>query len=324
MKSLILYNPAAGRIPVAHFIGGAAKTLSKAGWKVDVMATRSGEHATLAARQAAAEGYDAVFAVGGDGTVGQIAAGLAGTQTALAILPAGTMNVLALEMGLRPFAWNRLWALEENAHLLANAPIHTIDVGRCNDRCFLMWAGMGLDAITVSKIEPRQRWDKFVTVPHYAAQTLYTAATWRGLKLRVFVDEREIDGSYILALVSNIRKYLGGMVTISPNAYLDDGEMDLWLFRGSNIGDTFRHVFEIMTESHLTSEYAQRISFRKLRVEADTPVYLQLDGDPAPASKQMEIEVLAHQLRLIAPPHFVSLFKDNRLPASLAKRPDYF
>jgi diacylglycerol kinase (ATP) len=104
MKALILYNPAAGRIPVSPFVHNAAKVLSRLGWDVDVEATQSGTQATGRAQQAAGQ-VEAVFAVGGDGTVGQIASGLAGSQTALGILPAGTMNVLGMEIGLQPFAW---------------------------------------------------------------------------------------------------------------------------------------------------------------------------------------------------------------------------
>ena len=67
-------------------------------------------YATESARQAAVEKFDAVFASGGDGTIGQVAAGLVGTEAALGILPSGTANVLALEFGLPVFSWARWWA----------------------------------------------------------------------------------------------------------------------------------------------------------------------------------------------------------------------
>ena len=87
-KGLLLYNPTAGRYPVGRFVRGIIKPLRAAGWSVDIAETLSGTHATQTAHQAAREKYDAVFAIGGDGTVGQVASGLVHTETALGVLPA--------------------------------------------------------------------------------------------------------------------------------------------------------------------------------------------------------------------------------------------
>jgi diacylglycerol kinase (ATP) len=309
MKALVLFNPAAGRIPVHPFVHNAAKVLTRLGWEVDVEPTLSGAQTTERARQAAGQ-LDVVFAVGGDGTVGQVASGLVGSQTALGILPAGTMNVFGVEIGLQPFAWNRLWALEDNIRLLAHAPTHLVDVGRCSDRHFMMWSGMGLDAVTVGQIEPRLRMDKFFTVPIYAAQAVYNAATWKGQELHIWADGQEVRGQFLMAVVSNIRKYIGGMVTISPDAFLDDGLMDLWLFPGSTMEETVRHALEVATMQHVTSKTIQRISFRQLRVESASPIFLQMDGDPAPTSNRLEVEVLHRSLRLMVPERSLFMLKE--------------
>ena len=94
-KALVIYNPAAGRFPVKPFLKAIETELVKAGWRAEIVATQSGEHAVQLGRQAAAESYEAAFAVGGDGTVGQVASGLLGSETALGVLPAGTSNVWA-------------------------------------------------------------------------------------------------------------------------------------------------------------------------------------------------------------------------------------
>ena len=88
-KALVIYNPAAGRFPVKPFLKAIDTELVKAGWRADIVATRSGEHTIQLGQQAAAEEYDAAFAVGGDGTIGQVASGLIGSETALGVLPAG-------------------------------------------------------------------------------------------------------------------------------------------------------------------------------------------------------------------------------------------
>src|SRR5258706_3476714 len=102
MQAQMIYNPAAGRIPVGPFVYRAAKILRRAGWQVRILPTRDGEHTVELAKQAAGR-VDAVFAIGGDGTVGQVASGLAGSSTALGVLPAGTQNVMAGGQGLWSF-----------------------------------------------------------------------------------------------------------------------------------------------------------------------------------------------------------------------------
>ena len=104
-KALVIYNPAAGRFPVKPFIKSVEKELAGSGWEVESAATQNGDHAVQLARAAAGDGCTAVFAVGGDGTVGQVASGLLGSETALGVLPAGTSNVWAQELGLPSFTW---------------------------------------------------------------------------------------------------------------------------------------------------------------------------------------------------------------------------
>lgn len=311
-KGLLLYNPAAGRYPVRRFVRGIIHPLKTAGWSVDIAETLSGTHATQTAHQAAQEKYDAVFAIGGDGTVGQVASGLVNTETALAVLPAGTTNVWAIEQGQKPFHWFQWWALHENAKLLANVEPQYVDVGICNDRPFLLWAGIGLDAETIRKIEPRHRLFKHMAVPHYFATTVWEASFWHGLDLRVYADGKLIEGHYLVAVATNIRHYVGGMSVISPDALLDDGEMDMWLLSGDSLADTFRHFFDLVSGRHLTSEYARRLPFRHARVESDANFSIQLDGDPLLGGNQAEINTLQRALKVLMPKDALQLLKNPK------------
>jgi diacylglycerol kinase family enzyme len=164
-----------------------------------------------------------VFAVGGDGTIGNVVNGLVGSETALGVLPAGTANVWSMELGLQPFAWHRPWVLRKNAAILANAPCQRVDVGLCNNVSFMMWAGIGLDAMAIQALEPRIRLDKFFAAPEYAATAIWNAAQWSGLNLHLWADEHEVEGRFILAVATNIRHYMGGLSNLSPDAYIDDG-----------------------------------------------------------------------------------------------------
>lgn len=311
-KGLLLYNPAAGRFPVRRFVRGIIKPLKESGWSVDIAETLSGTHAIQTAHQAAKENYDAVFAIGGDGTVGQVASGLVNTETALAVLPAGTTNVWALEQGQTPFSWFKWNALSKNAKALANVEPQYVDVGLCNERPFLLWAGCGLDAQTIQKIEPRPRFFKHISVPHFFVTTVLEASFWQGLDLRVYQEDKLVEGRYLVAVATNIRHYAGGMSVLSPNALLDDGEMDLWLLSGKTLADTFRHFFDLVAGRHLTSDQARCIPFQSVRIESDVNFSIQVDGDPMLGGKTAELKVLHRALKILMPENALYLLKNPK------------
>jgi diacylglycerol kinase (ATP) len=308
-NAVIIYNPMAGRYSVKPFIKSVIKELESAGWKAEAEATQSGAHTIELAKQASAEKKEAVFAVGGDGTIGNVVNGLIGTDTALGVLPAGTANVWSIELGLRPFSLTRPWALRKNASILANAPCHSVDVGTCNQYSFMMWAGIGLDALTIHSLEPRIRLEKFFTMPEWTARTIWQAAQWSGVKLRLWADGEEVEGNYIVAVSTNIRHYLGGLSNLSPDAYLDDGLLDIWLFSGNNLGDALRHAYNMWRGYHINAEDVRRITFNTLRIEGDAPFWIQTDGEPRGSAQSAEIKIHSRALKMLMPPRGMELLK---------------
>jgi len=308
-RAVLIYNPAAGRYSVKPFIKSAVRELESAGWGVDVEQTHSGAHTIELAKQASVEKKEAVFAVGGDGTVGNVVNGLVGTDTALGVLPAGTSNVWGYELGLKPFSWVSPWVLKENASLLANAPCYSIDVGACNQYWFMMWAGIGLDAMTIHTIEPRLRLEKFFALPEYTAKTIWQAAQWNGVQLRMWADGNEVEGHFIVAVTTNIRHYLGGHSKLSPDAYLDDGLLDIWLFSGNNLADALRHAYDMWRGHHITSDKARKITFNSLHIEGADSFMIQTDGEPRGSTQTAEIKVHARALKLLTPPGAMDLLK---------------
>jgi len=308
-QALLLYNPTAGRMPIHLFIGGIIRPMRSAGWKIEVVETISGRDTMRVAHQAAVEKYHAVFSIGGDGTASQVANGLINTDTALGVLPGGTMNVWASELGLHTFDWLHLGALRENARLLARAPTHRVDVGICNGHVFMLWAGCGLDAQIVKQLEPRPRFEKYIAVPRYFAATVWNATLWHGMHLRVWNGDQNVDGHFLLAVATNIRRYAGGIAVLSPEAYVDDGEMDLWLMSGTNIADAFRHFFDLLAGRHLSSEEARKMPFSRVRIESETVFPVQMDGDPIMTTKQVDITVEKQALNVLLPENGLRLLK---------------
>jgi len=183
-------------------------------------------------------------------------------------------------------------------------------MGQCNEHFFMMWAGMGLDAMAIRSIEPRVRLEKFFAVPEYAATTIWNAVQWNGIRLRFWADDQEVEGHYLLAVANNIRRYMGGYSILSPEAHLDDGQLDLWLFQGNNLGDALRIAYELWRGQHVNSDEAQRIPFHTLRVQAESPFFVHMDAEPKDATQEANITVHKRALKLLMPPDSLHLLQN--------------
>ena len=300
-NTLLIYNPVAGRYPSRILTERAASVLKNHGWEVDIATSTSGSQISHLVRQAVRNAKDAIIVVGGDGSLNKTLPELIGTDTALGVLPAGTANVWAQELNMPGLNWNRWMALEEGAHRIAHGSVHRVDVGLCDNKYFLLWAGIGLDAFIVHRIEPRKQWEKNFTLVRYAASALWNASQWRGINLRVYTDNQHIDGKFMLAVVSNIRLYAGGLATISPQSKLDDGLMELWLFDGENMGDVLHQAWLLWTGQHVNSARVQCIPFDKIRIESNSQMYFQMDGEPEFGGELVTINVVPQGLKVFIP-----------------------
>jgi len=299
--AIIAYNPTAGRYPSRLLVERAASALEAQGWHTHLVKTLDGDHITRIARQAAQEGLDGFFVAGGDGSLNRAVCGLVGSETALGVLPAGTANVWAQELGLPGLSWTRWMALEESARRLAKAAVRKVDIGVCNQRPFLLWAGVGLDAFVVHRIEPRRRWEKHFAVMQYAASTIWQASIWQGMNLAVEVDGHQTSGHFLLGILSNIHLYAGGFAELSPYACLDDGVMDLWLFEGETLGDTVQCAWDLLAGRHIQSDRVHHFPCRHLVIKSDSKLYLQADGEPLQEDSPVEFEVKPQALRVLVP-----------------------
>lgn len=279
----------------------AANILEKRGWNLTIEHTRTGAEITDLAYRAAGEKKDAFFVVGGDGSINLALPGLVGSDTALGVLPAGTANVWAQELGLPGLSWTRLLALEESAVRLSDAVVRQVDVGLCNQIPFLLWAGVGLDGFVVHRLEPRTRWEKHFAFVHYAASAVLSASYWSGMNLRVNVEGQEISGHFLLAILSNIHLYAGGLSVLSPDARLDDGVMELWLLKGETLADTVQRAIDLLSGRHLNSDQVLSFKFRSLHISSESTTYIQVDGEPVIAGGPVEVKVLSKALNILTP-----------------------
>ena len=216
------------------------------GWRVTIQPTQAPGHATELAQHAAATGSQIVIAAGGDGTLGEVANGLAETNTAMAPLPVGTANSFARELNMPLPRLRGKHQLLQAAELLLDGRIHHMDLGYTTDsagngRYWLLWSGAGADGYLVEHIEPRPKWSKKLGRLGYMLQGIALTIRYPTVEARIEIDGRPYEGHYLLALVSNCRLYAGGGLTISPQAKLDDGLFEVWLFQGKQILKMFQY-----------------------------------------------------------------------------------
>lgn len=301
MQAQIIFNPMAGRFPSQTLVERAAEVFQKQGWDINLVRSASQDQFTRKIREAVDNDLDVVLVAGGDGSINKAASELLGKRTALGVLPAGTANVWAQEVGLPVLSWTNLNALEKSARMLVNGVIRTVDVGLCGGTPFLLWAGIGLDGFIVHHLEPRSKLEKQFAELQYAANLAWYASRWEGMELEIWADGECIKGTYVLALVSNIGLYAGGYAQVSPGARIDDGVMELWLFSGDSLAEIVQHVWAVISGTHQKSTKVKGVQCREINISSSAELYLQVDGDPLPAGEEVQIAIQPESLRVLIP-----------------------
>lgn len=259
-RALIVLNPFAGQAAALRQNVEAARDVWLAhGWTVDVETTHQAGDGARLAREAALRGYDVVAAAGGDGTINEVINGLAGTRTALAALPVGTVNVWVRELGL---------PLEPRAaaEVLLQARRRRIDLGRAGDRYFLLMAGIGFDAAVVNEVRSDEK--RRLGALAYVVRAFALALRYRGRRARIALDGRVIRGRVLLVVIGNSQLY-GGVFKITARACIDDGLLDVCVIKGDNLAEAPLRLLSILRQRY---NLDPRIEYHRARTIISLPV----------------------------------------------------
>jgi YegS/Rv2252/BmrU family lipid kinase len=264
--------------------------LSARGWVLRVEATAGPAAAMALAREAVERGDDAVIVAGGDGTINEVIQALAGTTVALGVLPVGTVNVWAREIGLpaHPVA---------AAKALADGTYRSVDLGRAGDRYFLLMAGTGFDGAVTGLVEAglkraMGRWAYVVTAARLALRYGGAAATLE-------MDRGIVRCRLLLAVVGNTRLY-AGRLTLTASAVADDGFLDVVVFPGRRLWQAVPRLLVMLVCRAPVGPQALYYRTRRLRITADEPLPVQADGDYI-GTTPMDFAVVRSALRVIVP-----------------------
>jgi diacylglycerol kinase (ATP) len=295
LQVLIIYNPAAGQSPnLKNTLDRVATLWRNLGWQVQIVATTAPGDATSKAQIAAQSGYNAVVAAGGDGTVNEVMNGLVGTETALAVLPLGTVNIWAREMGL---SMDMLKAAES----LAQSELTKIDVGMAGNRYFLLMAGIGFDAAVTATVRAEEK--KLLGAIAYVKQAIQVAWNFRGVRLKLKIDGKRVRGKILMVVIGNSQLY-GGVVKFTAHATIDDGLLDICVIKGRGMLSAPRRLVSIFARHYNRDPLVQYYQGKQIEIRGKRGKHLpiQVDGDYL-GKTTMSFRVVPDSLWIMVPPN---------------------
>jgi diacylglycerol kinase (ATP) len=254
-----------------------------------VHTTREQGEAREFAKQAAERGCKIVVAAGGDGTVNEVVNGLAGSDVAMGLLPIGTMNVFAAELGLPTNNLRKCWDTIKAGH------VRLVDLPMANRHAFVQLAGVGFDAQIVQETSRDFR-KQFGPLSYLVAATQIVSRA--APELVVEAGGKHKRGSFVL--IGNGR-YYGGPFVIFKDAKIDDGKLDVLIFKNLGYLDIARYLSGIVFGTHADLHDVEYFQTRRVVVRSAGSVPVEVDGEVI-GNVPVTFRMSTHKLKVIAPP----------------------
>lgn len=249
----------------------------------------SADHIVDSVRQAARQGADTVVAVGGDGTQRSVADGVVGTNTALGVIPGGTVNLLAQVLGLAD--------VDDAVAAILRARRRTIDVGRCNSELFVLNASSGFDAATIAAAATghKARFGR-LTFLRAAVSALRSS---RSHHVEVVVDNEAVfSGRAMSVIITNVAARSSADFRIAPDALFDDGRLDVLIVRASTVAGMVRLAWTLARHGTPRRSDLLRAAGANIDVTWSRPVDGQVDGEPLGRARHFAHQVEAGRLHV--------------------------
>lgn len=296
-RTFIILNPAAGQEESERLrrqIGGAFAARESA---FDLVTTQHAGHATQLAAEAAGLGYRAVCVVGGDGTLAEAAAGLAGTAVPLAVIPRGTGNQVAQNLGI-PLD------IEEAVEVAVSGTVAALDLGRANGRAFALVAGAGFDAAVMAAATRgmKERWGFAAYVFAAVKEALQATPT----RFRIRADDRNMDVEAVSVMVANVGELYSAFLPIRiplsprPTNSWQDGLLDVVVLAPRKIPEFATLLWRAAHHRFGADDRLLHFQARDIEVDADPAIAVQIDGDPA-GQTPMRAEAMPAAMRVLIP-----------------------
>lgn len=286
-KALFIVNPVSGGKKKDGVPQLIQKYLDAAVFDATIVFTDGASHARQIAKEAVDDHYDLVVAVGGDGTVNEVASSLVGTNTTFGIIPCGSGNGLSrflkIPMNIQKAVENLNFGRTE-----------VIDTAEANGQSFFNMAGMGFDA-HISEVFSHQKKRGFIT---YIKSSIREVINYREQTYYIEIDGAAYERKAFMLSFANSSQY-GNNAHISPDASLHDGLIDVCIIKPFPLWRFFEMGLRMFTKTTDKSGYVEIIRGKQIKVKRDEQSPMHLDGEPHTIDAIVEINVMPHSLKII-------------------------
>lgn len=288
-RIVFIVNPKAGTNVQKRFREHLEKYLDHKKYEYGIWLTEQEGHAAALAQKAMEEGYEIVVAVGGDGSINEVASALVGTEVVLGIIPAGSGNGLAMHLG---YGRNIAQAIKK----LNTATVQTIDCGMLNGRPFINIAGVGFDGL-VSNLMKGSHWRGFLP---YFLKSVEAGLSYTPRDCRIELDDQVLQQKCFAISIANGPMY-GYNFQIAPDARLDDGLFEVVILKDAPFWQYFAAVPSMLNSKIYEADFVEHYTARKVSIFAEGENYVHLDGEGLVIEGGLHFELKPAALKILIP-----------------------
>ncbi len=294
MKNIaFIINPISGTQNKRKIPKLIEQLLDSGQWLANVDYTEYAGHGRVLAKQYATMGFNAVVAVGGDGTVNEVASGLAGTDTSLGIIPLGSGNGFArhLNLPMRP---------QRAIEMLNHSESIYVDYGMANDKMFVSTCGTGFDALIADQFAV----DGKRGLQTYIKKIVQDLLTYRSETYRL-TDGKDIDITHKAFLITfaNASQW-GYNAYIAPYASVQDGKMDICILSDKALITAPSIAMSLFTKTIDQSMFMDTLQAREITLCRESEAPFHIDGDPVSMPKDIHIRIVEDGLKVLVAKRF--------------------
>jgi YegS/Rv2252/BmrU family lipid kinase len=264
------------------------KYLAEYGFNTDVHLTKSSEDATGVARSCIRMKHTMVVVAGGDGTINAVINGLAESNISLGIIPMGTVNLLATELGIPA-------DIRAACQLLTEGSTRFIDLGRINTRYFASLAGVGFDAFVMKETSSSLK--HYIGGLAYVIYALTSLMKYPFKSIRIHIDNEQFERKGYLLIIGN-GKYFSANMPVAPQALMDDHKLDCIIFRKKGISGIIQYFWKIKTGNISKSPYTEYLKVERVDIAAHGRHLVHGDGEPF-GTTPVTVQVVPSALKII-------------------------
>ena len=288
-KICLIINPISGTESKKYIPEEVASAIDQKRYDLSIRVTGYPNHASEIARHAVKKKYKFVITAGGDGTVNEVARELINSNTVLGILPYGSGNGLARELGIPLDS-------EKAIQIILNAHTRTIDYGVANDHIFFCTCGFGFDAFISDRFADEKKRGPL----GYVRNVLESVVDFKAEEYELIYDDGTLTEKAFILTCANASQY-GNQAFIAPGASLDDGMMNVSVLKPLNALEIPQTTIQLFTKNIDKNSKMTSLLTKNLVIKRSKPGVMHIDGEPVKTDSEIKVKMVHKGLKVFVP-----------------------